>query len=62
MKSLQARMLAALADDPAAARAVAAAAGVPPGDRVVSAFRIGRRPANAAPVPRARRPVGELLA
>ena len=53
-------VLAALADDPAAAREVAAMAGVPAGHRVVSAFRIGRRPSDAA-VPRARRELTELL-
>ncbi|WP_230770843.1 hypothetical protein [Sphingomonas sp. Leaf4] len=56
-----AAVLAALADDPAAARTVAAMAGVPAGERVVSAFRIGRRPAGAAVPPRARRALDDLL-
>lgn len=52
---------AALADDPAAAAQLAQVAGVPAGRRVVSAFRIGRRPAGAA-APRARRTLAEVLA
>lgn len=56
-----AAVLAALADDPVAAKVVAQRAGVPPTDRIVSAFRIGRRPSGAAPPFRARRSVEELL-
>jgi hypothetical protein len=55
-----AAVLAALADDPAAARRIVQMAGVPDGHRVVSAFRIGRRPAGAT-VPRARRGLAEIL-
>lgn len=55
-----AAVLAALADDPAAAAQVVELAGVPAGHRVVSAFRIGRRPAGAMPG-RARRPIDEVL-
>lgn len=56
-----AAVLAALADDPVAAKAVAERAGVPFTDRIVSAFRIGRRPSGATPPPRARWSVEELL-
>ena len=55
-----AAVLAALADDRAAADEVAALAGIPAGRRVVSAFRIGRRPPSALPA-RARRPIAEAL-
>ncbi|MFS2108898.1 hypothetical protein ACCC88_04370 [Sphingomonas sp. Sphisp140] len=55
-----AAVLAALADDREAAAEVARIAGVPDGHRVVSAFRIGRRPAGAMPG-RARRSIGEVL-
>lgn len=44
-----AAVLAALADDPAAAGAVARAAGISAERRIVSAFRIGRRPLGARP-------------
>jgi nitroreductase len=57
---LGAAVLAALADDPAAARQIAQMAGVPSGHRIVSAFRFGRRPAGAA-VERARRGLAEVL-
>jgi hypothetical protein len=53
-------VLAALADDADAALRIALLADVPRGHRVVSAFRIGKRPAvNAAP--RARRELSEVL-
>lgn len=55
-----AAVLAALADDPAAAEQIAAMTGVPSGHRIVSAFRIGRRPAGAT-VGRARRLLDEVL-
>lgn len=55
-----AAVLAALADDPAVSAEVATIAGVPRGRRVVSAFRIGRRPAGAI-APRSRRGIDELL-
>lgn len=55
-----AAVLAALADDPTAAEQAARMAGVPTGHRIVSAFRIGRRPASAI-VTRARRGLDELL-
>jgi len=55
-----AAVLAALADDREAAAEVARIAGVPEGRRVVSAFRIGRRPAGAM-LGRARRPIAEVL-
>ncbi|MBV8686450.1 MAG: hypothetical protein JOZ90_09240 [Alphaproteobacteria bacterium] len=55
-----AAVLAALADDPDAAREVADLTGIPAGRRVVSAFRIGRRPPRAQ-APRARRPIEEVL-
>lgn len=55
-----AAVLAALADDPAAALRIAQMARVPEGHRIVSAFRFGRRPAGAA-VERARRGLGEVL-
>jgi nitroreductase len=55
-----AAVLAALADDPAAARRIAQIAGVPSGHRIVSAFRIGRRLAGAK-VERARRGLAEIL-
>jgi hypothetical protein len=55
-----AAVLAALADDPAAARRIAQMAGVPSGHRIVSAFRIGRRPAGAR-VERARRGLAKVL-
>lgn len=55
-----AAVLAALADDPAAARQIAQMAGVPSADRIVSAFRIGCRPAGAK-MARARRGLAEIL-
>lgn len=55
-----AAVLAALADDPVVARQIAAMTGIPAGHRVVSAFRVGRRPP-VANVPRARRNLDELL-
>ncbi|MEM9798638.1 MAG: hypothetical protein AAF919_19280 [Pseudomonadota bacterium] len=55
-----AAVLAALADDPSAAPAVTDRVPLPPGHRLVSAFRIGRRP-DHVPVPRARRPQRERL-
>lgn len=55
-----AAVLAALADDPTAARRIAQMASVPEGHRVVSAFRIGRRPAGAT-MSRARRGLAEIL-
>jgi nitroreductase len=54
-----AAVLAALADDREAAREIIAAYGIPPGRRLVSAFRIGRR---AGPgYPRARLPLSSVL-
>jgi nitroreductase len=55
-----AAVLAALADDPDAAGRLARMTGLPEERRVVSAFRIGRRP-EGAPPQRARRPLEELL-
>ncbi|PCD04300.1 hypothetical protein COC42_08450 [Sphingomonas spermidinifaciens] len=55
-----AAVLAALADDPGAAAEIARAAGIGADRRVVSAFRIGRRPPGEQP-PRARRPIEEVL-
>lgn len=55
-----AAVLAALADCPVTAEQVAELAGIPAGHRVVSAFRIGRRPAGAV-AGRARRPIEEVL-
>lgn len=55
-----AAVLAALADDPAAAQDIARMADVPQENRIVSAFRIGRRPTGAA-VERARRDLAEIL-
>lgn len=55
-----AAVLAALADNPVAARQIASMAGVPAGHRIVSAFRVGRRPPGAV-VARARRDLDELL-
>jgi nitroreductase len=52
-------VLAALADDPAAAMALRAAHGIGPERRLVSALRIGRR--DGAPFPRARLPLSEVL-
>lgn len=52
-------VLAALADDPAAAASLSAAHGIDPERRLVSALRIGRR--NGAAFPRARLPLGEVL-
>lgn len=52
-------VLAALADDPAAAAALCAAHGIGPDRRLVSALRIGRR--DGAPFPRARLPLAEVL-
>jgi hypothetical protein len=56
-----AAVLAALADDPVAAREIARMARVPDGRRIVSAFRVGRRPAGAT-IERARRGLDETLA
>lgn len=54
-----AAVLAALADDREAATGIVAAYGIPPGRRLVSAFRIGRR---AGPgYPRARLPLSSVL-
>lgn len=55
-----AAVLAALADDPVTAGKLADLAGVPTGRRIVSAFRIGRRPAGKI-APRSRRKIDELL-
>ena len=55
-----AAVLAALADSPQAAAEVGARAGLSPDRRVVSAFRVGRRPKNDG-YERARRPVSDLL-
>lgn len=55
-----AAVLAALADDAEAAQQIVEIAGIPAGHRVVSAFRIGRRPAGAI-VRRARRGLDETL-
>ncbi|WP_140852633.1 hypothetical protein [Sphingomonas glacialis] len=55
-----AAVLAALADDPRAAQEIARMAGVPDGRRIVSAFRIGRRPVGGA-IERARRSLDETL-
>lgn len=52
-------VLAALADDPAAAAALCNAHGIGPDRRLVSALRIGRR--DGAPFPRARLPLAEVL-
>ncbi len=56
-----AAVLAALADDGDAAKLLAERAGIGPDRRIVSAFRIGRRPAGAQTAIRARRPLGEIL-
>ncbi len=53
-------VLAALADEPQANAWARAAVGIPNDRRIVSAFRIGRRPPGSVP-PRARLPLGELL-
>jgi hypothetical protein len=55
-----AAVLAALADDRDTAAALCSAAGLPEDRRLVSAFRIGRRPANAA-YARARLPTAEVV-
>ncbi|MEH3041561.1 MAG: hypothetical protein PGN21_16050 [Sphingomonas paucimobilis] len=55
-----AAVLAAIADDPDVAAELGRAAGLDDDRRIVSAFRIGRRPAGAAPA-RARRPMTELI-
>jgi hypothetical protein len=55
-----AAVLAALADDPKAAQAIAGFAAIPPDRRVVSAFRIGRRPAGRI-APRARLRIEDVL-
>lgn len=52
---------AALADDLGAASRLAELAKVPSGHRVVTAFRIGRRPAGRT-APRSRRPLADVLA
>ncbi|MEM7723203.1 MAG: nitroreductase family protein [Pseudomonadota bacterium] len=57
---LGAAVMAALADDAEAARDIRALAGIPEDRRIVSAFRIGRRPPHDQ-VPRARRPLEELI-
>lgn len=55
-----AAVLAALADDPAAAQDIARMAGIPKKHRIVSAFRIGRRPTGAT-LGHARRSLTEIL-
>ncbi|MFL4471799.1 hypothetical protein ACERZ8_18660 [Tateyamaria armeniaca] len=55
-----AAVLAALADDPESAKTLAAMVELPEGRRIVSAFRIGRRPQDAA-FARARRLLDELI-
>lgn len=55
-----ATVVASLADDDGAAARLRAMTGLPASRRIVSAFRIGRRPAHT-PVPRARRAAEELL-
>lgn len=55
-----AAVLAALADDPGAAREIARMAGISESHRIVSAFRLGRRPAGSK-LERARRGLGETL-
>lgn len=55
-----AAVLAALADDPIAAKFAAQMAGISPDRRLVSAFRIGRRPVQAK-YARARRVVDDIL-
>lgn len=55
-----AAVLAALADDPQAARAASTLARVPEGHRLVSAFRIGRQPPHD-PVARARRDLADII-
>lgn len=57
---LAAAVLAALADDVLANAWSRTVGGVPPGHRLISAFRVGRRPAGMVP-PRARLPLDELL-
>ncbi|MDX8352993.1 hypothetical protein [Cognatiyoonia sp. IB215182] len=55
-----AAVLAALADDLSSAETLAAMVELPKGRRIVSAFRIGRRPPHK-PFPAARRPLDELI-
>jgi hypothetical protein len=55
-----AAVVAALADDAEAAARLRAMTGLPAARRIVSAFRIGRRPAHT-PIPRARRAVEEIM-
>lgn len=55
-----AAVLAALADDPQSAKTLATMIELPKGRRIVSAFRIGRRPHDAA-FPTARRSLEELI-
>lgn len=55
-----AAVIAALADDPEAAKWLAGEAGLSSEHRIVSAFRVGRRPDDGQ-YPRARRPLEELL-
>ncbi|MFM9863618.1 MAG: hypothetical protein ACKVRO_08425 [Micropepsaceae bacterium] len=55
-----AAVLAALADDHEIARKLGDLVRMPQDRRIVSAFRVGRRPPGAA-IPRARRPMDELL-
>lgn len=57
---LSAAPMTVLADDEAAASALAARFGQPPGARLITAFRIGRVADNALPPP-ARRAVGDLI-
>lgn len=57
---LGAAVIAALADDRAAAAEVARLAAIPAGRQIVSAFRVGRRPAGAMPA-RVRRALDEVL-
>jgi hypothetical protein len=55
-----AAVLAALADDPDAAERLRTITGLPAQSRIVTAFRIGRRPAHT-PVARARRAVDDVI-
>lgn len=58
---LGAAVMAALADDSDAARQVQGMAKIPADRRIVSAFRIGRRPSPVPTTPRARRSVDDLM-
>ena len=59
-QGLTAAPMTVLADDPAAASALATRFGQPPGARLITAFRIGRVADNALPPP-ARRSVADLI-